>query len=79
MSLLEINNLHVRFKAGHGHEVCAVNAVTAAFTVDNRIADGIYAGRALKLFKDFVENPEKLETPPHWDGSPAEIRPGESP
>ncbi|MDD5678823.1 MAG: ABC transporter ATP-binding protein [Kiritimatiellae bacterium] len=30
MSLLEINNLHVRFKAGHGHEVRAVNGVSLA-------------------------------------------------
>ena len=30
MSLLEINNLHVRFNAGHGHEVRAVNGVSLA-------------------------------------------------
>ena len=30
MSLLEINNLHVRFRAGHGHEVRAVNGVSLA-------------------------------------------------
>jgi len=30
MSLLEINNLHVRFSAGHGHEVRAVNGVSLA-------------------------------------------------
>ena len=30
MSLLEITNLHVRFKAGHGHEVRAVNGVSLA-------------------------------------------------
>lgn len=28
MSLLEINNLHIRFNAGHGHEVRAVNGVS---------------------------------------------------
>ena len=30
MSLLEINNLQVRFSAGHGHEVRAVNGVSLA-------------------------------------------------
>ncbi|MFA5044099.1 MAG: ABC transporter ATP-binding protein [Kiritimatiellia bacterium] len=30
MSLLEINNLHVRFRAGHGHELRAVNGVSLA-------------------------------------------------
>jgi oligopeptide/dipeptide ABC transporter ATP-binding protein len=30
MSLLEINNLHVRFKTGRGHEVYAVNGVSLA-------------------------------------------------
>jgi pyruvate/2-oxoglutarate dehydrogenase complex dihydrolipoamide acyltransferase (E2) component len=54
-----------------GTDVSVINAVTAAFKVDNRIADGIYAGRALKLFEDFVENPEKLEMPQHCGGSPA--------
>ena len=63
---LVIGRIHKAVVATYNDEVCAVNAVTAAFTVDNRIADGIYAGRALKLFKDFVENPEKLETPPHY-------------
>ncbi len=38
--------------------------VTVTFTFDDRIADGIYTGKAVSLFRDFVENPRKLETPP---------------
>jgi len=33
------------------------------FTYDDRITDGIYSARGLELVRDFVENPEKLETP----------------
>jgi hypothetical protein len=38
--------------------------VKVTFTFDDRITDGIYCGKAVDLFRDFVENPEKLETPP---------------
>jgi hypothetical protein len=38
--------------------------VKVTFTYDDRIADGIYCGRAIDLFKEFVENPETLETTP---------------
>ena len=33
------------------------------FTYDDRITDGIYCARAIDMLRDFVENPEKLETP----------------
>jgi hypothetical protein len=33
------------------------------FTYDDRITDGIYCARGLELVRDYVENPEKLETP----------------
>lgn len=38
--------------------------VKVTFTYDDRIADGIYCGRAIDLFRGFVENPEQLEKPP---------------
>jgi hypothetical protein len=38
--------------------------VKVTFTYDDRIADGIYCGRAIDLFRTFAENPEQLETPP---------------
>ena len=37
--------------------------VKVTFTYDDRITDGIYCGKAIDLFKDFVENPEQLEAP----------------
>jgi len=44
--------------------------VKVTFSYDDRIADGIYCGRAIDLFRDFVEHPEKLEEPPRL--SPAQ-------
>jgi hypothetical protein len=38
--------------------------VKVTFTYDDRITDGIYCGRAIELFRTFVENPEQLERPP---------------
>jgi hypothetical protein len=45
--------------------------VKVTFTYDDRIVDGIYCGRAIELFRGFVENPEQLENPP---ALPAELR-----
>lgn len=36
--------------------------IDLSFTIDERIADGFYYGRTMKLFKRLVENPELLET-----------------
>jgi hypothetical protein len=37
--------------------------VKVTFTYDDRIADGIYCGKAIDLFRTFVEKPEQLEEP----------------
>ncbi len=37
--------------------------IKITFTYDDRITDGIYCARAIDMLRDFVENPEKLETP----------------
>jgi hypothetical protein len=34
------------------------------FTYDDRIADGIYCGRAIDLLRTLVEDPAALEKPP---------------
>jgi len=41
--------------------------VDIRYTYDDRIVDGIYSGRAMKLLKDYVEHPEKLEEKPSID------------
>jgi 2-oxoacid dehydrogenases acyltransferase (catalytic domain) len=38
------------------------------FTLDDRISEGIYAAKSLRLFKEFVENPSLLEEPPVLNG-----------
>jgi hypothetical protein len=37
--------------------------ISLAFTIDERISDGFYYGRSMKLMKKLVENPELLEKP----------------
>jgi hypothetical protein len=43
--------------------------VKVTFTYDDRITDGIYCGRAIELFRTFVENPGQLERPPELSAS----------
>jgi hypothetical protein len=40
------------------------DVVKVTFTFDSRIVDGIYCARAVDLFREFVEHPERLEDPP---------------
>ncbi len=35
-------------------------------TLDDRLADGTYYGNSLKVFKNYLENPELLFEPPSW-------------
>lgn len=39
------------------------DSVDLGFTVDERIADGYYFSKTIKLFKDILENPEILDKP----------------
>ena len=41
--------------------------VSIRYTFDDRIVDGIYSGRAMKLLKSYIENPEKLIEKPNID------------
>ena len=34
-----------------------------AFTIDERISDGFYYARSLKLIKQLIENPKLMEGP----------------
>ncbi len=37
--------------------------VDITYTLDDRIADGIYCARSIELMRDYIENPEKMEQP----------------
>lgn len=39
------------------------DSIDVAFTIDERIADGYYYGKTIRLFKKLLENPELLELP----------------
>jgi hypothetical protein len=41
--------------------------VSVRYTFDDRIVDGIYSGRAMKLLKGYIEKPEKLIEKPMID------------
>lgn len=43
--------------------VTMCDSVDLGFTVDERIADGYYFSKTIKLFRDILENPELLEKP----------------
>ena len=46
----------------YGH-VTMKKELDLSFTIDERISDGFYYGRSMKLFKSLVENPKLLENP----------------
>ncbi len=48
------------------NQISERKVLRCTYTFDDRIVDGIYAGRATKILKDFVENPEKLLKTPHF-------------
>jgi hypothetical protein len=49
---------------GEDGQVRTRDMVKITFTYDDRIADGIYCGRAIDLLRSFVEDPVQLEAPP---------------
>ena len=45
-------------------EVMVHEVMDIKYTLDDRITEGVYVGKALNMMKNFIENPEKLEKPP---------------
>jgi pyruvate/2-oxoglutarate dehydrogenase complex dihydrolipoamide acyltransferase (E2) component len=50
--------------AGPNGELEAQDVMDLKFTLDERITDGVYFVATIDMFRDLVENPEKLEFPP---------------
>ncbi len=44
-------------------KMTTTDVVDITYTLDDRIADGIYCARSIDLMRDYIENPEKMETP----------------
>jgi pyruvate/2-oxoglutarate dehydrogenase complex dihydrolipoamide acyltransferase (E2) component len=54
-----------KFKPHHDQEgnVTMKKELDLAFTIDERISDGFYYARSLRLMKTLIENPALLEGP----------------
>lgn len=39
-------------------------SIEIRYTLDDRITEGIYVAHSLQLFRELVQNPERLQTPP---------------
>lgn len=50
-------------------EVKAKKVMTLGFSLDERVADGLYLGQCLKMMQDLLANPDLLMTPLPDDGS----------
>lgn len=55
---------------GNGHFESRLS-IEMKYTIDDRISEGVYAARALRLFKEYVQNPAALLEPPEL--SPQEL------
>jgi len=70
--LFELGNNSIFCAVGKIRKVNVINKdgtvekrdkIKITYTYDERIADGIYCGRAIDMVRDLVEEPEKLEVP----------------
>ncbi len=54
-----------KFKPHYDQEgnVTMIKELDLSFTIDERISDGFYYGRSMKLLKQLIENPQLLESP----------------
>lgn len=58
-----IGKLHREPVVVESGKIEANQFIDVKFTLDNRITEGMYCAKAIQLFTDFVQNPEKLEQP----------------
>ena len=50
-------------------ELKIAKMLTLGMSLDERVADGLYMGKSLRLFTDYISNPDNLKTPLPDDGS----------
>jgi hypothetical protein len=74
--LYEWGNASMFMVIGRMHRALVLNekakpvvrlVIDIKYTMDDRISEGVYAAKALQLFKNFVQNPELLEEAPDLD------------
>lgn len=59
-----INTVEKRPVVNDNNEIVIRDILEIVITWDDRIADGFYGQRSAVLFRDFIEHPKQLETPP---------------
>ena len=59
-----INTIEKRPIVNEKNEIVIRDIMEIVITWDDRIADGFYGQRSAELFRDFIEHPQQLETPP---------------
>ena len=50
-------------------ELTIAKMLTLGLSLDERVADGLYMGKSLRLFSDYIKNPDNLKTSLPDDGS----------
>ena len=61
--MITIGTLHKEKKLMPGGEWEDRDVINCTFTLDERLADGFYYAKSLRIAKYLLENPEALEQP----------------
>lgn len=65
---LAIGKKETVYKMQSDGNVTSKNTIQVRFVLDERICDGYYFATAVKLFKQYMKNPERLLAPPDYVG-----------
>ena len=65
---------NVKLPVVEHNEVVVKNCVQVGVTMDERICDGVYLARSLRLFEKYIADPSLLETEPVLPSAPAELK-----
>ena len=61
--VMTIGEIHKETAVDENGEICVRDVMNLGVTLDERIADGFYFARSLKLIKHLFKNPELLDKP----------------
>ncbi len=73
-NFLALGNIHKAPVVDENDELKVKNVVRISYTLDDRISEGIYFVKAIKLFENFMQNPKILETAPSEDDIKSYLR-----
>jgi pyruvate/2-oxoglutarate dehydrogenase complex dihydrolipoamide acyltransferase (E2) component len=61
--VITVGEIHKEYVLDHAGTPKVRDVVEMGFTIDERIADGFYFARSIKLFKYLISQPDLLEQP----------------